>query len=159
MKQLNRPMRRQTLENDVVDQPQLEKITNTLIEIYDIQGPPVPIESMLQRPLDEMWEELDISKLSSSFINVSDFYAPRMSLARLLARHIAGSDWGKERGLDAVGRDEEKVRAFARMLMMPSSLVTVLSASARTPEWLSIHFEVPADDALMRLQELGLFKR
>lgn len=152
-------MKHRTQGENVVDQSQLEKIANHLIEVYDIQGPPVPIESMLQRPLDEMWEELDIGKLSSSFINISDFYAPRMSLARLLARHIASSNWGKERGLDAASRDEEQMRAFARMLMMPSSLVTPLSASARTPEWLSIHFEVPADDALLRLQELGILKK
>lgn len=144
---------------NVVDQSQLEKIANSLIQLYDIQGPPVPIESMLQRPLDDMWEELDISKLSGGFINVTDHYAPRMSLARLLARQVAGSDWGIERGLDAVGRDEDKIRAFARMLIMPSTLVTALSDIARTPEWLSIHFEVPADDALTRLQELGLLKK
>lgn len=143
----------------MVDQPQLEKIANGLIELYDIQGPPVPIEIMLQRPIDDMWEELDISMLSGGFINVTDQFAPRMSLARLLARHIAGSDWGHERGLDMVGRNEELMRAFARMLVLPSSLVTALSDGARTPEWLSIHFEVPADDALTRLQELGLLKR
>lgn len=143
----------------MVDQPQLEKITDDLIRLYDIQSPPVPIESMLQRPLDDMWEELDINMLSGGFINIADPYAPRMSLARLLARQVAGSDWGKERGLNVMSRDEDKVRAFARMLIMPASLVTVLSASARTPEWLSLHFEVPVDDALLRLQELGLLKR
>lgn len=143
----------------MVEQRQLETITNGLIELYNIQGPPVPIESMLQRPIDDMWEELDANNLSGGFINVTDPYAPRMSLARLLARQVAGSDWGKERGLDGIWRDEEKIRAFARMLVMPSSLLTALSASARTPEWISIHFEVPADDALLRLQELGLLRR
>lgn len=146
-------------EMNVGEQPELERIVNSLIDLYDIQGPPVPIESMLQHPLDAMWEKLDISKLSGGFINVTDYYAPRMSLARLLARQIAGSDWGKERGIDAIGTDEDMVRAFARMLIMPSNLLTALSANARTPEWLSIHFEVPADDALLRLQELGLLKR
>jgi hypothetical protein len=41
---------------------------------------------------------------------------------------------------------------------MPSSLVRVLSATARTPEWMSVHFEVPTDDADIRLQELKLKK-
>jgi hypothetical protein len=138
----------------MIDTQQLETITNDLINFYGIQDPPVPIESMLQRPLDDMWEELDISKLSSSFINVNDYYSPRMSLARLLARHVVESSWGQERGLDEIAENEEKMRAFARMLMMPSVLVKALSASARNPEWISVHFEVPVDDAEMRLHEL-----
>jgi hypothetical protein len=141
-----------------VDAQKLEMITDELVGAYDIQAPPVPIESMLQRPLHGMWEELDITKLSSSFINVNDYYSPRMSLARLLARHIVGSDWGKERGLNQIAKDDEQMRAFARMLIMPSSLVRVLSATARTPEWMSVHFEVPTDDADIRLQELKLKK-
>jgi hypothetical protein len=138
----------------MIDTQQLEIITNDLINVYGIQDPPVPIESMLQRPLDDMWEELDISKLSSSFINVNDYYSPRMSLARLLARHVVESSWGQERGLEEIAENEEKMRAFARMLMMPSVLVKALSASARNPEWISVHFEVPVDDAEMRLHEL-----
>ena len=138
----------------MIDTPQLESITNELINFYGIQDPPVPIESMLQRPIDDMWEELDISKLSSSFINVNDYYSPRMSLARLLARHVAESQWGQERGLGEIADNEEKLRSFARMLMMPAILVKALSAQARNPEWISVHFEVPVDDAEMRLHEL-----
>ena len=141
-----------------MDAQELEKITDDLVAAYEIQAPPVPIESMLQRPLDHMWEELDITKLSSSFINVNDYYSPRMSLARLLARHIVSSEWGKERGLSQIGKDDNKLRAFARMLIMPAGLVRVLSQNARTPEWISVHFEVPYDDAELRLQELKLSK-
>lgn len=137
-----------------MDRQQLEAIANELIALYGVQGSPVPIERMLQRPLNGMWEELDVSQLSGSFINISNRYSPRMSLARLLARHIVGSPWGKERGLGEIARDEELMRAFARMLTMPSSLIAVLSASARTPEWMSTHFEVPPDDAEARLQEV-----
>lgn len=122
--------------------------------MYGVQAPPIPIESMLQHPLDDMWEELDITKLSSSFINISNYYAPRMSLARLLARHIVGSSWGKERGLTEIAKNEDLMRAFARMLMMPSNLISVLSPNARTPEWMSTNFEVPPEDAEIRLQEV-----
>ncbi len=142
----------------MVERQHLETITDDLIRRYEIQTPPVPIESMLQQPLPDLWEELDISQLSSSFINVSDYYSPRMSLARMLARHVVNSEWGEARGLDAIANDDDMMRAFARMLMMPGSLITVLSASARTPEWISAHFEVPVDDALLRLQELKLTK-
>src|SRR5215207_5371028 len=105
----------------------LEKITNELIDIYGIKTPPVPIESMLQRPMKNMWDELDASMLSGSFINVTDRYSPRMSLARLLARHIIGTEWAKERGLDNVTGDEALLYTFARMLMMPSNMLASLS--------------------------------
>src|SRR5688500_2761926 len=158
MSRSRRVSNRRRKRNSMIDTQQLETITNDLINFYGIQDPPVPIESMLQRPLPDMWEELDITKLSSSFININDYYSPRMSLARLLARHIISSDWGTERGQTSIGADEEQLRAFARMLVRPASLIRVLSASARTPEWMSVHFEVPAEDAELRLNELKLAK-
>lgn len=133
----------------------LEKITEELMAIYEINTPPVPIESMLQSPLGNMWDEIDIGKLSSSFINVRDYYSPRMSLARLLARHIVTSPWGAERGMNSISKDENMLRAFARLLMMPTSMVMALTPSSRAPEHLSIHFEVPLEDAVQRLQDLG----
>jgi hypothetical protein len=138
------------------DWQNLENIANELIKVYDIRSAPVPVESMLQHPLDDMWDEIDISKLSGSFINVKDYYSPRMSLARLLVRHVVSSPWGQERDLASIRKDEEAMRAFARMLMMPSQMVMALSPSSRTPERLSIHFEVPLDDAEMRLRDLGI---
>jgi hypothetical protein len=140
----------------MVDLNTLEKITNELIDIYGIKTPPVPIESMLQRPpMKGMWDDLDASMLSGSFINVTDRYSPRMSLARLLARHIVSTGWGKERGLTEIAGDEATLYTFARMLMMPSNMLATLSPSARTPEWMSLHFEVPLEDAELRLQELA----
>ncbi len=138
------------------DWQHLENIANELIKVYDIRSAPVPVESMLQHPLDDMWDEIDISKLSGSFINVKDYYSPRMSLARLLVRHIVSSPWGKDRNLSDVRKDEESMRAFARMLMMPSQMVMALSPSAWTAERLSIYFEVPLDDAETRLRDLGI---
>jgi len=143
----------------VVDQQRLEQITEDLVQLYEVHGPPVPIESMLQRPPHEMWEELDINNLSGSFISIGDRYAPRMSLARLFARQIASSEWGSKQALSSLVHDEEAIHAFARMLVMPASLIRSLSEGARTPEYISAHFEVPADDALLRLQELGLLKQ
>lgn len=138
----------------MTDFKRLESITDELIKVFAIQSPPIPIERMLQQPQENMWDELDINKLSGSFLNIKDYYSPRMSLARLLARHIVSSPWGKERGLTDLLTDEMMLRAFARMLMMPAGMVTALSPEARTPERLSIHFEVPLDEAEQRLKEL-----
>ncbi|MBZ0300301.1 MAG: hypothetical protein K8J31_11185 [Anaerolineae bacterium] len=133
----------------------LEAIATEVIETFEIKGPPVPIESMLQRPKEGMWEELDITKLSGGFLSVKDPYSPRMSLTRLLARHIIGSDWGRARRMNEIVKTEEAIHAFARMLIMPSNMIRALSLSARNPTAMSLHFEVPEDDARQRLVELS----
>ncbi len=137
---------------------QLEDIANELINTFDIINPPVPIEIMLQRPKPDMWEEVDITELSVGFLKTGGHFSPRMSLARLLARHIVQSAWGQQRGLGNLLKDDkhqEQLRAFARMLIMPAPMVKALSVGARTPVTMSMHFEVPEEDAKMRLNELG----
>ncbi len=134
---------------------ELEKIASEVIETFDIKAPPVPIESMLQHPKSDMWAEVDIAQLTSGFLNVKNQYSPRMSLTRLLARHIMVSQWGTARNLEPLSRDKDAVKLFARMLIMPLSMVRSLSTSARTPPILSLHFEVPEDDARERLTELA----
>lgn len=136
---------------------QLEKIASELIKTFAIDGAPVPIEIMLQRPKPDMWDEVDITELSVGFLKTGGHFSPRMSLARLLARHIAQSEWGKNRGIRELLRNdknEDMLRAFARMLIMPAAMVTALSASGRTPMTMSLHFEVPEEDARLRLSEL-----
>lgn len=136
------------------DMKHLEAIASELIETFDINSPPVPIESMLQYPKADMWREVDINQLSGSFISIKEHYSPRMSLARLLARHVVTSPWGNQRGLSELRHDEALLRAFARMLIMPAGMVKALSSGARTPTAMSMHFEVPEEDARLRLEEL-----
>jgi hypothetical protein len=139
----------------VVDTQGLEAFAQELLDAFRIVAPPIPIESMLQHPLEDMWEDLDISRLSSSFLNVTESYSPRMSLARLLARHVVNCSWGITRGLSELDREEAKLHSFARMLIMPASMVMQLNPNARTPHLVSAHFEVPEDDARLRLEELS----
>ncbi len=136
---------------------QLEAVATELVEEFDILAPPVPIESMLRQPKDNMWKEIDVNQLSGSFTNILELYSPRMSLARLLVRHIANSSWGQERGLNLILKDEETVQAFARMLIMPQEMMQALSPGARNPTAMSMHFEVPEEAARQRLVELGDF--
>lgn len=139
------------------DLKQLEAITAELLEAFEISAPPVPIESMLQRPRAGMWEEVDINQLSGSFLSIKEQFSPRMSLARLLVRHIASSPWGRERGLMRLLKSDELIRTFARMLVMPHDMVVALSGGARNPMTMSMHFEVPEEDARVRLQELSTY--
>lgn len=142
----------------MIDTNQLEAIATELIHTFEITSPPVPIEIMLQRPKADMWDEVDITELSVGFLKTGGHFSPRMSLARLLARHIVQSDWGEARGLGDLlkgDRDQERLKAFARMLIMPAEMVRALSSGARTAITLSMHFEVPEEDARQRLIELG----
>lgn len=137
------------------DQIKLERIASELIQTFDITAPPIPVESMLQNPKENMWKSVDISQLSGTFLSIRDFYSPRMSVARMLARHIADSEWGKERDLfQLLYTDENNIKVFARMLVMPMEMVAELNSASRNPTTMSLYFEVPEDDARLRLQEL-----
>jgi hypothetical protein len=139
----------------MTDMKRLEAVATELLETFEINTPPVPIESMLQYPKNDMWREVDINQLSGSFISIKEHYSPRMSLARLLARHVVTSTWGGQRGLAELRHDDNLIRAFARMLVMPVGMVSALSSGARTPTTMSMHFEVPEEDARVRLEELA----
>ncbi len=133
----------------------LEAIAQEILDIFEVYAPPVPIELMLQHPRREMWEEVDPAQLSGSFLSLKDRYSPRMSLTRLLVRHIASSAWGHEVGLfDIVQNNIDHLNRFARMLIMPRDMVLGLPASNRNPTIMSNYFEVPPDDAEKRLTEL-----
>jgi hypothetical protein len=137
------------------DLARLEKIAQELVEAFEIHAPPVPIESMLQHPKEGMWDKIDINQLSGTFLSFKSKYSPRMSMARMLARHVASSKWGISRGvLEIMRKDETHIRAFARMIVMPQEMVKGLSAGARNPVAMSMQFEVPEDDARQRLQEV-----
>ena len=142
----------------MIDHQTLEQAAAELMAVFEINTPPIPIENMLQRPRENMWQEVDITQLSSSFLSVTDVYSPRMSLSRMLARHVASSEWGKERDLTAILKEPDTLHSFARMLIMPRDMILTLSAGARTPTAMSIHFEVPESDAALRLEEIARHK-
>lgn len=132
----------------------LEAIAEEICEAFEAFAPPIPVELMLQQPPENMWDEIDVAQLSGSFLSLKERYSPRMSLTRLLVRHIAASKWGKERGLDSILGDTELLNAFARMLLMPREMIDGLTSTMKTPQALSLRFEVPESDAKDRLLEL-----
>lgn len=132
----------------------LEAVANTLIQAFDVHSPPVPVESMLQHPRPGMWSEVNVSQLTGSFLSIRDKYSPRMSLARLLARHVMASTWGQDHKVaEYIEKDEERLKAFARMIIMPDDLLRSMSTGSRNPVAMGMYFEVPEDEAEHRLQE------
>jgi hypothetical protein len=137
------------------DLAHLETVAAELLTIFDVSGPPVPIEYMLQHPRAHMWEEVDISLVSGSFLNLKVPYMPRMSLTRVLVRLVVNSEWGMARGLGPLALDAEAISTLARTITMPRSMVQALPPGARTPHAMSEHFEVPVLEAEKRLGELA----
>jgi hypothetical protein len=133
----------------------IEAAVNDLLKAFDVTTPPVPAEIMLQRPKAGMWKEVNLSELSIAFINVRQRFSPRMSIARLLVRYICRSEWGQQRGLAVVLENEETLRAFARALLLPRSMLRSSVTTSRDPAVLSIRFEIPEDDVALRLVDLG----
>lgn len=82
-----------------MDNEQLEALAQKLCDTFEIYAPPVPVEIMLRKPKENMWEEVDPAQLSGTFMKLTDRFSPRMSMARLLVRHISISDWGKQHNL------------------------------------------------------------
>ncbi|PJF35716.1 MAG: hypothetical protein CUN49_09120 [Candidatus Thermofonsia Clade 1 bacterium] len=133
-----------------------ERAVADLLDAFDVERPPVPLELMLQRPRPSMWREVNLSELSLSFISIDQPFSPRMSIARLLARHMCRCAWGAERGLAPYAENDEALRALARAVVMPRSMLEELPAVQRTTLNLSARFEMPEKDVILRLSELGL---
>lgn len=134
----------------------LEAIVDQILDIFDVDETPVPVELMLRRPREGLWPEVDIAELSASFLDLSDRYSPRMSVVRLLARHIARCPWGKERDLGSILENRELVGQFARAIIMPKRMINRAVQEKHSASTISTLFEVPEADVEKRLLELGL---
>jgi hypothetical protein len=132
-----------------------EAAIDELLTAFDVERAPVPVELMLQRPRPGMWREVNLTDLSLSFINVSERFSPRMSVARLLARHISRGEWGAARGLAPYAESEEDIRMLARAIVMPRAFLDALHSEGLDVVTISERLEVPEEDVLQRLEELG----
>ncbi|MBC8099451.1 MAG: hypothetical protein H7Y11_08405 [Armatimonadetes bacterium] len=134
----------------------LEVAASDLMREFEVKVPPIPVESILQKPQAGMWEEININQLTGSFLSIKDQYSPRMSMARLLAKHVINCPWGKARDLSALVKSEDDLRTFARMLIMPREMVMTMTTGARNPVVMSMNFEVPEEDAQKRLMQIAV---
>jgi hypothetical protein len=145
---------------EVTDWDYLEGLIRSLLELYEITAPPIPLEKMLQTARPGLWETFDLSEVSVGFFSPTNFtnpYAPRVSLARMIGRKLLESDWGKERALPDRIRDDGDIHKLARILMMPRHMIEALPLANRTPEVLSDYFEVPKSDVELRLTDLAQY--
>ncbi len=134
----------------------IHRLASVLLERYQITAPPVPIERILQQPLDGLWEAHP-SQISFILGHGIYHYAPRLAEARLLYRMLADSTTAREAGLDAPWPVSRRaIKYFARCLLMPEEWIRALPQSERAPDTISEVFQVTSYDAIIRLAELGL---
>jgi hypothetical protein len=126
-----------------------------ILKLYDVTAPPIPVEMMLHRPKNNLWEATDPNEMTNSAGLRQSRHSLRMSVARLLVRSICASDWGSQHHLTAFGQDREALRVFARALLMPRNLLEQISEGVRTPPVIGMRFQVPDEDAQLRLLDLG----
>ncbi|MBX3082449.1 MAG: hypothetical protein KF716_12505 [Anaerolineae bacterium] len=126
-----------------------------LLTIYQVDAPPIPVELMLQRPKAGLWEAADPNELTNSAGMRQNKYTLRMSVSRLLARSISLSQWGHDHNLSVLEYDKEALRAFARAILMPRKMLEQIYEGIRTPPVIAMRFQVPAEDAQLRLLDLG----
>jgi hypothetical protein len=135
---------------------QSPQLARALLERYQVDGPPVPIERMIEHPLDNLWES---HPSQISFIIGHGIYrfAPRLAQARMLYRLLSDNAEAHRAGLDAPWpASRREVKYFARCLLMPEAWIRALPKVNRTPDDISERFQVTPFDALIRLAELGL---
>jgi hypothetical protein len=135
--------------------PLIERGVDAILQVYQLEAPPVPVEIMLQRPHNDLWEAADPSELSQATSAQFSRYGLRMSVARLLSRTIANSQWGQDQGLAVLSDEREPIRAFARALLMPRVMIEQIAPGVRTPTLIAMRFQVPEEDAKLRLLDLG----
>jgi hypothetical protein len=133
----------------------IETAADDLAQLYEITDAPVPIEVILQRPKAGMWKQVNLAEMSLSIGSFKQRHGPRMTVARLLARNICRCEWGAQHGLKDLEEDEEAIRALARAVIMPRTLLSLVSSANLTPALISMRFEVPEEDAKLRLSEIS----
>lgn len=135
---------------------QIEQLARNLLERYNVQGPPTPIERMLQEPTLDLWS-VDPSELSATIGHGLYRFAPRMAQARLLYRAICDSETARLHGWNVPWpASRHEIKYFARNLLMPADWVLAVPEEQRTPDNVGLIFQVPTFDAVTRLAELGL---
>jgi hypothetical protein len=132
----------------------LDAVIAELLNGYNIRHAPIPIEAILQQPLPDMWEQVDLAELSGTFYALNDPYGPRLALARLLIRLLSSCAWGGQRGLAELDGNPSAVYRAARALLMPRAMLTEMPASALNPTTISALYQVPLPEAEQRLIEV-----
>ena len=135
---------------------QLQQLARHLLERYQIDQPPVPIDRIVKQPINNLWQAKP-SQISFIIGHGIYRYAPRLAEARLLYRLLSDNTEARQIGLEAPWpASRREVKYFARCLLMPEEWIRALPEADRTPDAIMERFQVTPYDAIIRLAELGL---
>jgi len=134
----------------------LDQLADLLLERYHITAPPVPASLMQKQTLYQLGD-IPYDQISFGLGHGIYEYAPHLAEARLLYHRLSNSEAALHAGFEAswpISRHE--IKYFARRLLLPEAWIRNLHAVDRTPAAISEKFQVPSQDAIVRLAELGL---
>ncbi len=141
----------------LVRKVRLEHLAVELLRLGDALRLPVPIDSLWKDPPLGLWVPDPETITVTAMITDEDPYTPRLMTARDIAVRVGKGSWSiKVKLLGSEPFSDEDVTIFARALLIPSQLIFRLSERQKTPENVSIIFQVPRSEAEQRLVELGL---
>jgi hypothetical protein len=151
----------------------VECLAMGLLQAYEVEGPPVPVQEMIRHPLP-LFERLTLlelnlglydaayrSLLDGSHLIVVDLLKPqpiqRASMARELYVAFCYSPRATELNWPDRGQSYACGDLFARCLLMPAPWMQRAYAEGIPAEEVAVHFEVPVQMAIQRLSEIECY--
>jgi hypothetical protein len=134
------------------EQQHIEALAIKLVNHYDFERPPIPVEKILSTPPEGL-NSIDISDLSLAFGIGEHRYEYRMALARLLYREVcrASAEWDVD-----YPYNNNAARYFAASLLIPAEwAIKAIRHPLVNLQQLSEDFQVPEYAMASRLVQLG----
>lgn len=133
----------------VVRRARIEHIAAELLRVADAMRAPVAVTDLYQQPPINLWPATTAQVPA---------HTPelRMAVARLIAQKVGDSNWSlRHKLVSARPFSASEIEMFAIALLLPSTLISSLSARQHTPDGIAQLFQVPYNVAAQRLRDLG----
>ncbi|MBN1681716.1 MAG: hypothetical protein JW966_15655 [Anaerolineae bacterium] len=143
----------------IIRRARLEYLATQLLTLSRALRLPVPIEDILYSPPLDLWH-INPDQPPPCLMQTHDPLIKRLEMARTVARLVGESGWEPRQrllGSQSFSRNESDI--FCMALLIPTALLAGLNEQQRLPGRVSCLFQVPDEQAAIRLVELGYVAR
>lgn len=131
----------------------LDALAQKILDTYNLNQPPVPIEMILQHPPKELLPAVDITDLSLVFGIGEHRYEYRVAIARLLYRELCRH---KNELQETLPCTNDAARYFAAALLIPAEwALKYIRRPLVNLQQISETFQVPEYMMASRLAQMG----
>lgn len=139
---------------NAVELQRLDVLAQKILKHYNLSQPPVPIETILQHPPQELLPAVDITDLSLVFGIGEHRYEYRVAIARLLYRELCRHQ--REINGEPLPYTNDAARYFAAALLIPADWVLkYIRRPMVNLQQVSEAFQVPEYMMASRLAQMG----